>query len=80
MTAHWIAEEPGMKMLKMCSALLAFHCICGHHTGAITRANYSLPLRSGKGYSKGKPDHLISSTQLTHALSTHRLDILLWTM
>ncbi|KAI5991337.1 hypothetical protein EDC04DRAFT_2911577 [Pisolithus marmoratus] len=33
MTAHWIAEEAGTGLLRLRSALLAFHQIHGSHTG-----------------------------------------------
>ncbi|KIK23198.1 hypothetical protein PISMIDRAFT_101015, partial [Pisolithus microcarpus 441] len=33
MTVHWIAEEAGTGSLRLRSALLAFHQICGSHTG-----------------------------------------------
>ncbi|KAF8833284.1 hypothetical protein BDN67DRAFT_917317, partial [Paxillus ammoniavirescens] len=33
MTAHWISEEPSTSTLKLKSVLLAFHRICGNHSG-----------------------------------------------
>ena len=33
LTAHWIAEDSKTASLSLCSALIAFHCLRGNHTG-----------------------------------------------
>ena len=72
MTTHWIVEKPGTKMLKMCSMLLAFHHIYGHHTGASLVQSILYLLDWAKVTAKVDQIILILSTQLAHALLTHR--------